>query len=250
MPLDDLRYFTYTHTNCNDLWKPYFGQLEKHSPPIKHTVIINSISQEIPCEQIQYYDDKNYCQEYAWCLEQLEEDYVIYMQEDFFLYHDVDEERLLEYLEILKSDESLSFIRLINSGLVSNQKYESHDSLFYVTPPDQDHTLDTCFSMQPTIWNKQRLIDLYRECGRQTFGEDGFIAPMNKLGIKGLYHFENEFKRGMMHYDSNVFPYTCTAVVRKKWNTLEYELELSRIAEEYNLDLSGRGHLTHVLEGL
>ncbi len=73
---------------------------------------------------------------------------------------------------------------------------------------------------------------------------------MNDLNITGLYHYNKEPKRGLYHYDSSIFPYICTAVVRGRWNTLEYKYELSKIAEKYKVDFSKRGHLTHAFLGL
>ncbi len=116
----ELRYFTYTHTNCWDIWSAYFGQLEIHSPQVAHTVIVNKLSHNIPVPQIEYNDNKNYCQEYARCLKRVEEEFIIYMQEDFYLYEDVYVDGILEYMDILKSDGSISFIRLIKTGEVSD----------------------------------------------------------------------------------------------------------------------------------
>ena len=36
-------------------------------------------------------------------------------------------------------------------------------------------------------------------------------------------------KRGKYHYDSSVFPYICTAVIKGKWNYNEYKKELFEI---------------------
>ena len=36
-------------------------------------------------------------------------------------------------------------------------------------------------------------------------------------------------KRGKFHYDSSVYPYVCTAVIKGKWNFKEYKKELFEI---------------------
>ena len=38
-----------------------------------------------------------------------------------------------------------------------------------------------------------------------------------------------DIKRGKYHYDSSVFPYVCTAVIKGKWNFKEYKKELYEI---------------------
>ncbi len=44
----------------------------------------------------------------------------------------------------------------------------------------------------------------------------------------------------MSHYDSNIFPYIATTLVKGKWNTKEYP-ELYEILNSYNIDVSIRG---------
>ena len=46
-----------------------------------------------------------------------------------------------------------------------------------------------------------------------------------------LCSFNKDFdkKRGKYHYDSSVFPYVCTAVIKGKWNFKEYKKELYEI---------------------
>lgn len=53
--------------------------------------------------------------------------------------------------------------------------------------------------------------------------------------------FENEPKRGLYHWDSFCFPYIATAIVKGKWNFLEYSKELSILLEKYNINKNIRG---------
>ena len=62
-----------------------------------------------------------------------------------------------------------------------------------------------------------------------------------KNNIKGLFHYNNENKRGLSHYDSSVYPYIATAVVKGKWNFREYKKELLDILNKLNIDYSKRG---------
>ena len=45
----------------------------------------------------------------------------------------------------------------------------------------------------------------------------------------------------MAHYDSNVYPYIATALVRGKWNLSEYKNELGFILKENNIIFEKRG---------
>ena len=64
---------------------------------------------------------------------------------------------------------------------------------------------------------------------------------MKELSINGLYVYNGEPKRGSNHYDSKVFPYTATAVVKGKWNFSEYEAELLPLLMEFEIDPNIRG---------
>ena len=59
--------------------------------------------------------------------------------------------------------------------------------------------------------------------------------------MKGVYHYDNENKRGLNHFDSSVYPYVATALVKGKWNLSEYKKELGDILESKNIDINQRG---------
>jgi hypothetical protein len=96
--------------------------------------------------------------------------------------------------------------------------------------------------MQPTIWNKDRFCEFYKQANWHAFKENPiYIDALNKTNILGLYAYNNESKRGMTHYDSSVFPYIATALVCGKWNVGEYPTELNPILNKYNIDVNLRG---------
>ena len=51
---------------------------------------------------------------------------------------------------------------------------------------------------------------------------------MNNL-ISLCSFVQNKDKRGKFHYDSSIYPYICTAVIKGKWNFKEYKKELFEI---------------------
>jgi hypothetical protein len=79
---------------------------------------------------------------------------------------------------------------------------------------------------------------------------------LNRYGPKNIWEFEssiqnfgNEFvsilgsekKRGIYHYDSEVFPYVATAIVKGKWNFSEYPKELEEVLSFCEIDKKLRG---------
>ena len=96
--------------------------------------------------------------------------------------------------------------------------------------------------MQATIWKTEDYIKLL-----ETVKEDKWLETpeyaniMNRIGMKGMYHYDNEPKRGSNHFDTNVYPYIATALVKGKWIMSEYDRELSPILTKNNIDKNKRG---------
>ena len=55
-------------------------------------------------------------------------------------------------------------------------------------------------------------------------------------------HFEYEPNRGG-HFDSFVWPYIATAIVKGKWNITQYSKELDLILNESNIDIEKRSYI-------
>ena len=238
--MKDIALVTYTNDNCRDIWLPYFDSLNTLFPSIKGYVFNNSDNFEFQNQKLLIYEEElNYCSEFSRLLHMIEEDYIIYMQEDFILYDKVAIDKIEEYKTILDNS-SLSFIRLLKCGSVSNIQYIN--DLFYITDPGKNHNSIDSFSMQPTIWKKTDLIRIYENTMNHKFGENwNFIHSMNMLKINGFYCYNGENKRGLNHYDSSIFPYIATAIVKGRWNTSEYSTELEQIFDKYKIDKNIRG---------
>ena len=96
--------------------------------------------------------------------------------------------------------------------------------------------------MQTSIWRTSDYIKLMESVRDNKWLEnENYNRIMIELNMKGLYHYDNENKRGGNHYDSNVYPYIATALVRGKWNINEYPNELGNILKNYNIEINKRG---------
>ena len=237
----NLTVFTYTHTNCVDLWIPYLNSLDRYMPQVNSVIASNIFFPNYKRHIfLQYNDSNNYCLEYVKCLKKIESDYFIYMQEDFILYEKVKIDILLNCVNFLEKN-NLSFIRLVKCGAVTDSKIE--ENLFWITRPGENHLYSNCFSMQPTIWKKKDFIKIYNSAKCEKFGEyDKYIEVMNSMNINGAYLYCGEnLRENSFHYDSVAFPYIATALVKGKWNVNEYAKELDPIFREYNICPEVRG---------
>jgi hypothetical protein len=225
----------YTNSNCSDLWDMFQTQNKKHTK-IPLFMISNKEVNNVSLSGFYKYDNKEpYYKVWVDALNNFGGEYFIYLQEDFFLYEDVNHEKINEYVEFLKNNPDYSFVRLIKSGSLGDSKLT--DTLYEI-----DYSNPFIFAMQATIWRTSdyiRLMEIVRE--EKWLETENYTKTMNSIRMKGAYHYNNEQKRGGNHYDTDVYPYIATVLVKGKWNISEYPNELKPIIEENKINLNIRG---------
>ena len=65
--------------------------------------------------------------------------------------------------------------------------------------------------------------------------EERIQSKFSSVGLGYTYFCGSEKLRGQAHYDSAIFPYIATAIVKGKWNNLEYSSELNVLFDEYDV---------------
>jgi hypothetical protein len=230
----------YTNSNCSDLWKMFIDQNQKHTE-----MQLCLTTDEFPEENynlesdnvIIYSNTDPYYKVWVDAAEKFGGDYFIYLQEDFILYADVNQKKIDEYATFLKNNPEYSFVRLLKSGQLNDVRVAPN--LFEI-----ESTNINAFSMQATIWRTTDYILLMNMVQDAKWLENSkYSEAMTQLGMKGVYHYDGEPKRGGNHWDNNIYPYVATALVRSKWNLKEYNAELGKILTEYNIDINKRGIL-------
>jgi len=225
----------YTSSNTEDVWDMFYEQNKRHcSYPLY--LLTDKVHQNKKYKNVYIYKNTlPYWKAWVQTLEDIKDDYFIYLQEDFVLYNDVNSSKIEEYTNFLKNNKEYSFVRLLKSG--NNKDKEVYKNLFEIKSD-----ADNIFSMQPTIWRKKDFINLYTSVKSvKWFENQDYINKCKDLNIRGVYHFDNEKKRGQNHYDSNVYPYIATALVKGCWNISEYPNELSTLLYHYNINANQRG---------
>lgn len=236
---DQIPIITYTNSKCSDLWRIYIDLLHKYYG-VFHNTILSDYSEKFIYDGTEYFTYDNNDPFYdVWIryLSKFKNEYFIYMQEDFFLYNNVDKEKLIHYFQFMNENKDVSCIRLLKSGIRSNLPLEGQPTLFYI-----NYNTDYAFSMQPSIWRTNDFLTLQKSKVHITPWDEGKLNKdiLSKLNLISLYHYDNEPMRGIDHYDSTVFPYIATALVKGKWNIKEYP-ELMPILNQYNIDTYKRG---------
>ena len=168
----------------------------------------------------------------------------IFHHEDMPLFDNADLDKIEYFKKTLDKEDDLSYIKMVKGGMYGPEhqdvQYKDYDSLF--TLNERDNFL---FAVQPSIWKTKDLLKIYKITLIKHIREFETNATeiCRYMNIKGLYYFGGEDKRGMFHWDSDAYPYICTAINKGKWNTSEYGKELLELFSTYSIDPSIRGEI-------
>lgn len=243
--MKNLAVVTWTNNEYEDVFPAYFGNLKKYCFEIeKSYVLINKLSEVIDDDHLQLVNDENdlYSQRLLACFEHITEDYILYMQEDFILYDYVNVNEFKRCFDYLKKSDC-SCIRMIRSScnsldnLVEKNIYKiSHSEI-----------PDLSFTQQPSIWKTKDFIEIITKLNPKTYrdlesyGSYDASKMMDDIGMYSSFYFDKKSNPRGGHFDSKVFPYIATALIKGKWNKLEYPKEIEIISKEYNIDIEKRG---------
>lgn len=222
---------TYSHTDYSDVWEPFLSRFRKYFPDTKIYFCVNYTDQELPHDvtPVFYEESKCYTQRLSQCLSQITSRVVLFLHEDMILYDTPLYDKLEDYTRYVEEGKAHS-IKLIPVGTILARP-EIDASLAYTTYSK--------FSIQPTIIHTDSLLRLLEEAGDATIWE--FESIVKQRDTDYVSYLGTEDKRGMYHFDSKVFPYTATAIVKGKWNFSEYSRELKEVLAECSIDINVRG---------
>ena len=220
-----MKILVYTHSDYSWVWKYWHQQTDKFLQNFDKICMSNSNSSFRDDYLVIKYNDKlTYKNRVLSCLNNIDDDeIVLFCHEDMFLYKKPNFEIIDEYMNLIKND-NCELIKLIRA-FENLDKSNLHKKLF--KNPDKQ-----LFSIQPTIIKIKTLKHIYKTVPGDNIWE--FEANTSKKYLKDLISLcsfdpDLDKKRGKFHYDSFVYPYICTAVIKGKWNFKEYKKELFEI---------------------
>lgn len=232
-----------TVSSCSDIWPMFFNQFEKFFPRQKIYVFTDS-AKGLPdnCTPIIYNPSDSYRTQYLNCIKQVGEKYCITLNEDYVLYSKVNVEELLYCIEFLDLFSDFSFVRLTKGT-------EYHEPIFKYKLYLMSNNNMWFFSQVAGIWRTRDLEKIHEHAPESgmAFKVQGpqleIVANdvCKNLHLQGVFYYNGEPKRGSAHYDSSIFPYIASAVIKGKWNLTEYLSELTPLFEQYHIDPSIRG---------
>jgi len=240
--MKEVAFLLYTHSDYSDVWEAFFGQTEELLPETfpKYIFVNDDMGREklklIPDDyKIVTYDEESYSNRVDQCLQKVDEEFCIFQHEDMMLYDKPDMKKLRKYLDVLKKDEDLDFVKLLKGGDIDDEPYGRHKDLFLAK--------QWLLAIQPALWKTATIQKIFAHFSGETIWDLEIKAQeeCRKMGVKGIYCYNGEPHRGRHHWDSSVYPYIATAICKGKWNVAEYGSELEELFHEYEIDRSLRG---------
>ena len=228
-----MKILLYTHSDYSWVWKYWHQQTDKFLQDFDKICLLNSNSSfRDDYLVIKYNDELTYKNRVLSCLNDIDDnEIVLFCHEDMFLYKKPNFEIIDEYINLVKND-NCELVKLIRA-FENLDKSNLHKKLF--KNPDKQ-----LFSIQPTIIKIKTLKHIYKTVPGENIWE--FEANTSKKYLKDLISLcsfdpDVDKKRGKFHYDSSIYPYICTAVIKGKWNFKEYKKELFEIFynKKYNI---------------
>jgi hypothetical protein len=187
-------------------------------------------------EVIIYDESLPYNQRISSCLEAVEEEVVILHHEDMFLLSEPYWAQIDNMVDLVASKQ-IDMIKLIKAAYNNIPTRQCFPNIYLNSP-------ELYYAIQPTIIRKKTLHNIYRNVESPNIWQFEVDAGnyVYSRGMKsGYFSTGNEDKRGNFHWDSLVYPYIATAVVKGKWDFEHYRNELTELLENYNINPETRG---------
>lgn len=184
-------------------------------------------------------DKKNYTKRVFDCLNQINDEIILFLHEDMILYDAPDYNKINEFIDLIKNDKA-DFIKLLKIE-TNSESSQDHPNLIKISG-------ELMFSVQPTLCKSKKIKNIFEsfDCNIWDFELNVQSACINHNYLNCyMAHTNLDKKRGLYHFDSNIFPCISTAIFRGKWNMLEYKHELTKLFKEYNYTNFKRGFLTN-----
>jgi hypothetical protein len=216
----------------SDAWGPFFDLFFKYWPDCPYRVYLIANNLKYPDDRVitlNINPDGNWAANMVEALAQIEEKYLIYLQEDYFIKSRVDNNYLSSLLNIV-SQEAAACLRIFPCP------GPDRDYKDYANIGEIDRFAPYRVSLQAAIWDKGQLLQLINS------GESAW-----DMEIKGSERSRNvvgqflSIKRGQ----SLPLDYLCTAIVKGRWtkdavkllheNHIEVDFKKRKIESKFSL---------------
>ncbi len=182
-------------------WHPFFTLFFRYwdDCPLPIYLISNNLKyKDKRVQAINIPNDKGWSGNLIYALNEIKSDYIIYLQEDYFLTEKINTKKILKMINIIKK-ENAGYLRL--SKKAEGIEYKDYNNIEEI-PKNAGYLNST----QASIWNKEMLLSILKE------GESGWDFEL-KGGIKRA----RSLKAPFLATKTDLLPYFKTAIVKGRY---------------------------------
>ena len=224
----------------SDCWHPFFKLLKIYWPDCKASLYLNTEKEDYSHQGMLINSTKvglkqtKYKSHFTWsecllkALDKIEDEIIIYMQEDYFLKAPVKNELVEHFVELIESDESIHCIHLTDAG-PNGEAPSNKDKLLWTVPKIHRDRV----SCQAAIWRKSVL----REYIRSHESGWNFEWYGSKRAELLDHNFYTVDRNVIMLNKFEIIPYVCTGIIGGKWSK---EVPLLFTENNINIDYTKR----------
>jgi len=226
-----------TTDSFEDCWYPFFKLFKKFWPDYKGKIYLNTEIKDYQYSDINVIPIKNQLIGKTWsqCLKYalnfIDEEIILYLQEDYF-FNDFIKKEIIEYYINLMTENNIDCIHL--TPFASSGPFEESE---YSNLIKFSKKASYKISTQASLWRKSLMLKYLRD------HEDAWHFEF--YGTKRAWRYNEEI---YMHYFKNdekaIIPYVPTGIVRGKWN--KEAVFYLFLQNEINIDFNKRGFYVKV----
>lgn len=229
-----------------DCWLPFFKLFATYWANCEATIYLNTEYKTFSYENLPIVSTQvcmkkgvphgqraSWSQCFRWALEQIETDIVLYMQEDYFIKGDVDNEQIEHFVAFMNENPDIKCLHLTDQAIAEyeSSKYDRLKNVKY----KQAYRV----SCQAALWRKEELLQLL------TDWESGWqfekYASRRSGIMRSRYLVVDSQWAKLGHYE--IIPYVFTGIIQGKWN--EDVVSLFK-QNDIDIDFSVRGFTSEI----
>ncbi len=205
----------------SDAWDPFFILLKNYWPNFEGSIYLNTENKDYSFDGLKVIPlkvggDKNpntipleWSERLEKGLERIDDEIILYMQEDYFLKDFVNDELLEKYYNLIKNNLEIDCIQLTDQGTPPLLTSKKRENLYLADPSNRYY-----MSGQTAFWRKSTLLKCLRS------SESGW--EFEEFGSKRAKYLNLNIytpDRNFVKKDKNeIIPYIYTGIIRGQWH--------------------------------
>lgn len=226
----DIGIFIASCDKYSDLWYPFFCFWNKYWPDCNLPIYLMSNKKRFDGVTQLFVSEKNWSDEMLSALDQFPHEYILYIQDDYFLNKKVNNERIKQILKLVEENQPAYFRLFPHCGPPKEELLGGYKDVQFISKGTSFIT-----SLQAAIWHKESLKQIL--LSGENIWDFELNSPSRTKKVDRNFLsvvWQNHLPRKERDYPINYF---CTAIRKGKWrkDAIAFCLE-----EGVHIDLSSR----------